>query len=215
MTDINNQVAYWDAVAWEKEFMHPVNLPLLQGHINFESRILDFGCGYGRICRELERAGYKNVTGVDSSAEMIQRGRRQYPGLHLEALPASGPAYPRNAFDAIFLVAVLTCIPGDGGQRKLVHDLDAILRPGGIIYISDYLVQPDSRNVERYQKYAEKYGTYGVFELPEGAVVRHHSVEWMDELMHAYEKLDLSFLDVVTMNGNAAKAFQYLARKRG
>ncbi|MDP7980208.1 hypothetical protein [Bacillus multifaciens] len=32
----------------------------------------------------------------------------------------------------------------------------------------------DERHIERYTKYHEKYHTYGVFELADGAVLRHH-----------------------------------------
>jgi len=214
MTNIDNQVDYWNKVAWDKEFTHTLNLAWLGKHLSRDSRILDYGCGYGRLCQELARAGYRNVVGLDSSAEMIQRGRQQYPGLPLEVLPPAGLDDPAGSVDAVLLVAVLTCLPTDAGQQALLKTLESVLRPGGLLYISDYLLQPDERNQQRYRQYADEFGTYGVFRLPEGAVVRHHTRHWVDILTAAFERLELVELDVVSMNGNPAKGFQYLGRKR-
>lgn len=199
-------------MAWEKEFTHPINLPLLQAHLPFNSKILDYGCGYGRVCRALTDAGYGNVTGVDSSSAMIERGREQYPTLSLEVLPASGMIYPSQSFDAILLFSVLTCIPTDAGQQTLLKNLRQILRPEGLIYISDLVLQDDERNQERYQHNQKEFGTYGVFRLPEGTIVRHLSTEWIEHLTSHFDMLDMKYIEVVTMNGNKAKAFQYLGR---
>ena len=65
----------------------------------------------------------------------------------------------------------------------------------------------------RYERDAEAYGCYGVFELPEGVVVRHHQREWIAELMSPFEELEFEPFTVTTMNGNASNAFQYLGRK--
>jgi len=212
LADINNQIDYWNKVAQEKEFTHPINTSLLRSHLSLNSRILDYGCGYGRVCQKLVEEGYINIVGVDSSIEMIQRGRKFSPGLSLEVLPSSGLDYPDDFFDAVLLIAVLTCIPTDTGQQSLLIELKRILRPKGLIYISDYVLQDDERNEERYQRYEEEFGTYGVFRLPEGTVVRHHSTAWIETLASSFETLDLVYPEVVTMNGHRAKAFQYLGR---
>ncbi|MEY2931602.1 MAG: hypothetical protein RL033_2351, partial [Pseudomonadota bacterium] len=43
MSDINNQVDYWNRVAWQKEFTHSIDLPLLREKLPLDRRILDFG----------------------------------------------------------------------------------------------------------------------------------------------------------------------------
>jgi SAM-dependent methyltransferase len=212
MTNINNQVDYWDKVAQDKVFTHPINLPLLHKYLPLNSRILDYGCGYGRVCQELAQNGYTNLIGVDSSAEMIQRGRQMNPTLQLEVLSSSGQPDPDHLFDAILLIAVLTCIPTDEGQQNLIAFLKPILRPGGLLYISDYLLQDDERNQQRYRSYLEEFGAYGVFRLPEGAILRHHSTEWILSLTNGFNVLDISYPEVITMNGNKAKAIQLLGQ---
>lgn len=214
MRDINNQSDYWDDVAWKKEFTHEVSLRLLRESLPFNSRILDFGCGYGRVCQKLVQAGYRDVVGVDSSSEMIRRGHQQFPHLTLEAIGPSGLSYPPDSFDAVLLIAVLTCVPEDSGQRALMASLKGLLRVGGLIYISDYLIQSDERNRERYQQHFAEFGNYGVFRLPEGAVVRHHTRDWIESLTGDFEDFDVAEVEAVTMNGHATRALRYVGRKR-
>jgi SAM-dependent methyltransferase len=215
---VSGAVPYWDCVAWDKTFTLPVDLPLLRAHLPLDSRILDYGCGYGRVVRQLLDAGYASVIGVDLSAEMIRRGRELYPDLNLAVLPAEGwrgaEGWPghEDAYDAVLLIAVLTCIPSDEDQRALMALLRRLLRPGGLLYLVDYPLQEDERNRQRYARFAPEYGTYGVFRLPEGAVFRHHDLAWVAALLEGFERLHLSYLDVVTMNGHRAQGFQVLGR---
>ena len=215
VADINNQHRYWDSVAWEKTFTHPLNIDLFRDHVTTESRILDYGCGYGRTVNELLNHSYTNVAGIDSSALMIERGHRMYPHLDLQLLPASGLPYRDESFDAILLFAVLTCIPTNEGQQELLKNLTRLLRPSGLLYISDYYLQKDERNLQRYERFATEFDVYGVFRLPEGTIVRHHSVEWIETLTSEFKVIHLSEMTVSTMNESLAKGFQYMGRKEG
>jgi ubiquinone/menaquinone biosynthesis C-methylase UbiE len=113
----------------------------------------------------------------------------------------------------VLLFAVLTCIPNDNDQLVLLNEVKRVPRPGGLLYISDLLINDDPRNRERYERYAEKYKCYGVFELPEGVVVRHHRKEWIEKLTGPFRQLENQPFVVTTMNGNPSSAFQYLGRK--
>jgi hypothetical protein len=53
----------------------------------------------------------------------------------------------------------------------------------------------------------------GVFDLPEGVTLRHHTAEWIGRLTSRYERLALDDIDVQTMNGHNARGFQYFGRK--
>ena len=76
------QVSYWDSVAGEKRFWHPLRLAWLTRYIGSTARILDFGCGY-EDAADLVRAGYKNVIGVDFSFRMLACCRSQLPNVRL------------------------------------------------------------------------------------------------------------------------------------
>jgi len=208
-----SQVSYWDRVAHEKRFSHPLRLDWLGRYSNQQARILDYGCGYGRTLAELSQAGFQNLGGVDFSAAMLARARVAVPRSALIRNDGQSLPFKDDCFDAVLLFAVLTCMAYNYDQRQLLAEGKRVLRPGGLLYVSDLLVNNDPRNRERYERDAEKYGCYGVFELPEGVVVRHHEREWIKEMTTSFQELEYEPFNVTTMNGNASAAFQYLGRK--
>ncbi|MFJ4848598.1 MULTISPECIES: class I SAM-dependent methyltransferase [unclassified Streptomyces] len=214
MSDLDRQTAYWDAAAATKTFTHPLHLPWLDG-TDRQAAILDYGCGYGRTMHALEQHGFTRLFGVDTSPGMISRARGSHPAMRFAVLDAPPllPAHPEASFDVVLLFAVLTCVPGSDAQRRLVGELNRVLKPGGMLYLSDVLLQDDARNRDRYARFAERYGTYGVFETGDGAVCRHHPGEWFTSLLAGFEVADARHITVATMNGHEAKGIQILARR--
>ena len=114
--------------------------------------------------------------------------------------------------DAVVLFAVLTCIANNEEQEQLIKEIRRVLKPNGILYVNDFLLNTDERNLSRYSKYAEKYGVYGVFELPEGALLRHHDEKWLEELFCAFKMKRYEKLIFTTMNGNKSNGFFYIGQ---
>jgi SAM-dependent methyltransferase len=200
-------------VANEKRFSHPLRAEWLAKYLEPQALVLDYGCGYGRTLEDLSVAGYGNTVGSDASAGMLSRCRSLLPGQSLILSDGHTLPFKDGSFGAVLLFALLTCIPLDTDQRSLMREVKRVLRPGGLLYVSDLLLNDDARNRGRYERFREAYGTYGVFELPEGVVVRHHSPEWIAELTASFEQLEYAPFDVLTMNGNKSNGFQYLGRK--
>ena len=213
MVKVGPSKTYWDRVASEKRFSHPLQLEWLARLENRHAWVLDYGCGYGRTLSELAVAGYQNIVGADFSAAMLSRAHNEVPLAELVQNDGHNLPFISEAFDLVLLFAVLTCIPNNSDQRTLLAEVERVLRPGGLVYISELLINEDARNRERYEQYAETYQCYGVFELPEGVVVRHHTEDWIDQLTDRFEKLEFEPFTVTTMNGNSSAAFQYLGRK--
>lgn len=211
----NGQKDYWDTYGVSKTFNHPLNFHKLDELIDKDARILDYGCGYGRVSNILYEHGYKNITGIDFSESMIAKARNLYPDFNfkfnlLKSLPL---AYADEEFDAVILFAVLTCIPDNQNQIQLIQEIQRVLKKQGLLYISDLCLQNDARNLERYKKYQEKYGVYGTFELSDGAVFRHHDKFWINSITSKFTHINWKEFDSVTINNNYAKAFQLFARK--
>lgn len=216
MQDISSQISYWDRVANEKRFSHPLRVDWLRRYLkNPHARVLDYGCGYGRTLADLSAAGFRNLFGADFSEAMLARARVEVPGPGLIRNDGRYLPFKSESFDAVLLFAVLTCTPEDHEQQLLLAEAERVLRRGGLLYLSDVLVNDDARNRERYERDADRYNCYGVFELPEGVVVRHHTREWIEKITGPFERLEYEPFDVTTMNGNLSAAFQYLGRKPG
>lgn len=206
VSDLDSQIPYWDAAAATKTFTHPLHPPWLDG-LSRRAAILDYGCGYGRTMAELQQHGFTDLTGADTSPAMIERARHLHPTLNFTTLDAP-PAWPspHAAFDAVLLFAVLTCVPADEAQLRLIAELHRVLKPGGILYLSDLLLQDDERNRHRYDR-------YGVFKTGDGAVCRHHSRAWLTTLLSGFQTLKTRTITVPTMNGHESTGIQILARK--
>ena len=209
MIDLNSQYEYWNTTGTQKSFAHPLNLRRVRQWMNDEGCILDFGCGYGRVLGELYQEGYDKLIGLDFSPAMIAAARAQYPEIAFEQIESLTIPLPDASVDGVLLFSVLTCIPTDEGQRELLKEVNRVLSRGGLLYISDLWLQSDERNLTRYARDEQKYGIYGVFDLPEGVTVRHHDPRWIETLTSDYTMVALDEIEVVTMNGNSAKAFQW------
>ncbi len=210
--NLSCQTGYWDKAASSKTFTHALPLDKWSKWVNCSSTILDVGCGYGRTCLELLNAGYTKVQGIDISPAMIQRGQAIDARLQLQVQTTDELPFPDSCFDAVCLIAVLTCVPENAGQTRIVSEIRRVLKPGGILFYSDFPIQQDERNQTRYKLFAEKYGTYGVFELSEGAVLRHQNPVWLDELFADFTLLDKQSASWTTMNGHSAVVEQRFYR---
>src|SRR5215210_2787037 len=125
MTNLDYQLDYWNDMGPAKPFAHPVNLDRLSQYLTSDSRILDFGCGYGRALGFLFEHGYQNLIGFDPARAMVEAARARYPGIAFQEL-ANPPslALPAQSVDATLVFSVLTCVPSDEGQMAIVREID-------------------------------------------------------------------------------------------
>ena len=100
------------------------------------ARILDAGCGTGRVGSFLAAAGH-DVVGVDLDQELIATARRDCPGaswlvgdLAELDLPTHGVA---EGFDAVVCAGNVMTFLAEETRREVLHRLRAHLRDGGRI----------------------------------------------------------------------------------
>ena len=208
---------FWEAAGASRTFTHSLDPAVLDTYVPRTARVLDYGCGYGRLTAELTALGRTDVRGVDPSAAMIARGRREHPELSLAHHTGLPLPYGDGHFDAALLFAVLNCVPEDTAQHALLAELARLLRPGGVLYVSEVPVQDDERNVRRYEQYAREVpgGPYGLFTTPDGGLFRHHTPARLRGLLAEHgltveeERTDTA----PTLHGNHATRLQLIARR--
>jgi SAM-dependent methyltransferase len=140
-------------------------------------------------------------------------GRKKFTHLNLKCLTVENMPLGENTFDAAILFAVLTCIPTDKGQYRLINSVLRALKPNGLIHVSDYFLQNDRRNRTRYDTFHRNYGVYGAFELDSGPMLRHHARTWVEALLSPFHRLSMEEMNAPTMNGHPSTIFQYWGRK--
>ncbi len=208
-----SQRRYWENLSPDKTFTTPVQCELLKRFIAADAAILDVGCGYGRALLELRQAGFANLAGVEMSPALLLRAQDALPDARLRSQEPPVIDFPDAAFDAVLLLAVLTCIADDREQLALRDEILRVLRPGGVLYVNDFLLNDDARNLARYRDGAARYGRYGVFTLPEGAVLRHHAPEYVREWLTPFQLRHYVETTYPTMNGHRGRGFYAIAAR--
>ncbi len=110
-------------------------------------RVLDVGCGPGRLTRGAASAAGATgeVIGIDASSEMIDHAVRKakragspavFRVAAIEALPFSD-----NHFDVVFANLMLHHLPGDL-QRRGVAEVLRVLKPRGRFVAGDFSAEP-------------------------------------------------------------------------
>ncbi len=128
----------WDKVANQVNFNLEIDVQRFCHLVKPDAKILDFGCGYGRIAKQLKQLGYPEVLGVDPSAAMIKRGLSLYPDIDLIQLPQLPLPFADETFDVVLSCAVLTCMPSEMAQKAAILELKRVLKPGGLFHLSEF-----------------------------------------------------------------------------
>jgi len=102
------------------------------------SRILDAGCGPGRVGAVLHDRGHR-VVGVDADPELIEAAREDHPGpqwlvadLAELDLPACGVP---DAFDAAVVAGNVLAFVAPGTEPEVLRRIAAHLVPGGFVVV--------------------------------------------------------------------------------
>ncbi|CCO25346.1 class I SAM-dependent methyltransferase [Maridesulfovibrio hydrothermalis] len=206
-------VKYWEEKGAQKNFSTPFQIDIFKEKVACNADILDVGCGYGRIMSSLHEAGYENIKGVEPSARLRSRGMDLDSSLDIRPLDGCTIPFQDNSFDAVLLVAVLTCIPKNKDQSCLIKEIHRILKSGGILYVNDFLLNTDQRNLDRYKLFQPKHDIYGIFELDGGGVLRHFSEEHINKLLSPFTSVEYKKVTYTTMNGNKSNGFYYIGSR--
>ncbi len=117
-------------------------------------RLLDVGCGHGRLARLLDQQGRRVAyVGVDYSAQLLAIARADaaalsVPTTFVEADIAAGDwveRLPAGPFDAVVALAVLHHIPGWQGRRALLAQLAGLLTGEGVLALSTWQFMNEAR----------------------------------------------------------------------
>lgn len=119
-------------------------------------RILDAGCGTGRVAIELARRGYSTV-GVDLDEPMLAAARAKAPELtwvrHDLSVLDLGP----DRFDAVVMAGNVMIFVASGTEATVLSRLAGHVRAGGLL-IAGFQVRPGGYGPERMDTEAGEAG---------------------------------------------------------
>ncbi len=102
--------------------------------ISKNNKVLDFGCGNGRVY-ELVARSQANYTGVDNSSSLIEQAKNIYPDAKFKFMEDLND-FPDNSFDIILSLAMIHHIPSEDLRAKLLSDLKRVLKPSGKLILT-------------------------------------------------------------------------------
>ncbi len=123
-------------------------------------RLLDIGCGSGRLARGLDGWFGEGYVGVDVNAELVEYCRKAFPAFRFEHIDLASDLYnpesetpaeavvldfPDASFDCITLFSVVTHITTPV-TRAYLGEIERLLAPGGSGVFTCFLIDDDVRD---------------------------------------------------------------------
>jgi SAM-dependent methyltransferase len=104
----------------------------IRPHLSGPGRILDIGCGTGRMARRLVARGFE-YTGVDASEKMVEaaRNRPGGPGIRFERAASHATPFGDGEFDACLTIGVYQYLIHGPQGPATVAEVRRLLKPSG------------------------------------------------------------------------------------
>ncbi len=133
----------------------------LKKYINDSERILDLGCGNGRLFEMFDNRDVEYI-GVDFSEKLIQQAKKKY-GNHFQTANMFSLPFSDNYFDCIWSIAVFHHIPSKRLQLKALTEMRRVLKKRGKIimtcwhlfkfpFCKNIIISPKKLKIQRYHR---------------------------------------------------------------
>jgi ubiquinone/menaquinone biosynthesis C-methylase UbiE len=150
------------------------DLLVLRAGLKPGMRVLDAGCGLGRVTvpAAIAVGDEGEVIAMDIQPAMLDAARKRAKTAGLNNIrfmltPIGEDNLPVNRFDRAFLVTVLGEIPD---RLKAINEIAGSLKPGGILSITEIIPDPHFQSKRTVRKLAQQAGLNEVDSFGNAAV---------------------------------------------
>lgn len=108
---------------------------IFRDYIKDKDKILDIGCGNGRLLELLKDKNIEYI-GIDNSEKLIKIAKQKYPQNKFLLADVLKLPFQEKSFDKVFLIAVLHNIPSKEFRLQILEEAKRVLKPGGILILT-------------------------------------------------------------------------------
>lgn len=101
-------------------------------------KVLDLGCGNGRIFEFLTDKKISGYFGIDQSEELVKIAKNRYPEGHFIIGNILETPYKNEQFDIVICLATLHHVPTGKLRNQAIGEIYRILKPGGILLMTNW-----------------------------------------------------------------------------
>lgn len=223
--------AYWEKISGKNIPSSLELYPIIHNYLREGYKILDIGCGFGKISLELASLGY-SVTGIDINAEAVRlaeaaakslnpdkkmEGRTEFKVGNASALP-----FQESSFNFAVMQAFLTSVSNPQERARIIQEAFRVLKPEGYLYLVEF---GQNWHLELYRK---RYLQDFPVTKEEGSfLARKPETGEVEYIAHHFSEKELVFLlidcgfeidyfrveDLETRTGNKISGFVIIAKK--
>jgi len=202
----------------KRRFFWP-ELEKIKDYIKDGDKVLDFGCGHGRLLLPLKNKKI-NYIGVDSSSKILKIAKKSFPEHEFKILNKLSLPFPDSLFNVICCIAAIHHIPSKNFRLKLLKEFERTIKKDGFLILTVwYLWKGKKKIIFRYilKWFLDKTRCL-VFRKKPGLDFRDLFIPWKDEkgkiitnrYFHAFSKRELAKL--VKKSGFKIKKLEIVKR---
>lgn len=163
-------------------------------------RVLDLGCGSGRLYHLFQDFQGIKYTGLDQSEEQIKIAKEKFPTIDFQVGEMTTLPFADNEFDALYCIATFHHLPSEETRIKSLEEMIRVTKPGSYILLTNWnLCSKTAQKLVEKGKFKEV--CQGDFLIPwmnsQGQVLgeRYYHGFTTEELAELFKKTGLKLID--------------------
>jgi len=114
------------------------DMKISEPYLRDSMRVLDIGCGTGRLYQIFQKFQDVAYIGVDQSDGQIAVAREQFPEADYRVVEMTELPFEDESFDMVYCIATLHHLPTPELRLKALREMKRVLKPGGHIIMTNW-----------------------------------------------------------------------------